>query len=171
MNNTYILAVCESRTDKLYLQKSITMFYSIEKRTDVKVTYLPLGTKTKACNAEKKIQPILNMAKGSYQKYHIVYVMDRDYPNANKGQEILNTRIKKYCEDRDYLIAWMNPDIENVYLGKTVNDTDKTRSAKKYYRKELLYKEKEALKKKLSSNCAMKGCSNLFTILDPLLSA
>ena len=91
--------------------------------------------------------------------------MCADYDNPNDPD---NIKIQQYCASNGYDLVWMNVDVEDVFLGRTVS--------KKMKSKELMnfLKHKESF---LSTNTVLNNqtplvkrpASNLLNVLDKYL--
>lgn len=44
----------------------------------------------------------------------------------------LNNKIISYCNNKKYELVWMNGTIEEVFLGRKINNKQKTKEANKY---------------------------------------
>lgn len=88
---------------------------------------------------------------------------DYDYENDPDNEAISN-----YCHSHSYDLVWMNVDVEDVFLGKTIPNKDKNRESFNFL------KQKDKL---LSSNTALNNpsplvkrpASNLLVVLDKYL--
>jgi hypothetical protein len=133
--SVHLVVICESAvSDQLYLQKLLEHYYDVTDRTDIKIDYLPLATKTKACSISKKANLMIKAAKKVYSISAVIMVLDYDYPNLNSEQALLNQKIIGYCKAHGYHLVWMNPDIEQVLLGRKVRDSAKRSEAIAYFR-------------------------------------
>ena len=78
---------------------------------------------------------------------------------------LINHDIVNYCNKNNFKLIWFKFDIENVFLGKTINQSMKTIEAKKYSR---IGKVNEIADKLncCDFNSVGNGNSNVLTVLD-----
>ena len=74
--------------------------------------------------------------------------------------------IAHFCQDEGYELVWFCHDVEEVYLGKKVSDSQKVSEAATFRRKKSI---ENIHIDKLSSNVMRKGASNILKILDKYL--
>lgn len=60
------------------------------------------------------------------EKTYVVYCLDVD--NSLKD-EINNADVINYCKENNYELVWFNKDVEDVFLGKQISDSKKTKEA------------------------------------------
>lgn len=70
---------------------------------------------------------------------------------------------KKYCKDRGYEFVWFCKDIEQVYIGKRVDDSQKKKEAATFKAKKMIQKVD---KNRLSVNTYKVSASNIMKVLD-----
>lgn len=72
-----------------------------------------------------------------------------------------------YCEEKDHELVWFCHDVEEVFLGKRVPDSQKVQEAGTYRRKNGI---REMYFNKLSEKTVRPHTSNLMCILDKYLT-
>ena len=70
---------------------------------------------------------------------------------------------QQYCREKDYHFVWFCKDIEQVYLGKQVEDAHKKAEAAAFKNKKLIMNLRV---NQLSGNSYRVGTSNLMCVLD-----
>ena len=71
--------------------------------------------------------------------------------------------IKKYCKTHAYELVFFCRDVEEVYLGKRVNDKDKVNEVKRFKSKKMI---EAVLPQNLSQNEYKINGSNILNVLD-----
>ena len=68
-------------------------------------------------------------AMSSANRSKVLYCFDcDDYDNNPEDQKFLR-EAKQYCDDRGYEFIWFCKDIEQVYIGKKIDDSQKKKEA------------------------------------------
>ena len=156
-----IILVVETRascqSDYKYIKSAIDYFY-VERKFQISKVFAK--TKSELINCDEKIK----LYKSKYPGPSKVIVC-ADYDNPNDPD---NIKIQQYCASNGYDLVWMNVDVEDVFLGRTVS--------KKMKNKELMnfLKHKESF---LSTNTVLNNqtplvkrpASNLLNVLDKYL--
>ncbi len=100
-------------------------------------------------------------SKGNKSK--VIYCFDCDeYDNKNEDLTFLKT-VKKYCDDRGYDFVWFCKDVEQVYLGKKVDNSQKKKESAKFKGNNLITKVNVH---SLSGKSYKANTSNIMTVLD-----
>lgn len=130
--NKIILIVVETtknaNTDGLYISKAIQHLYNIG--NEIKIHYEYLTSKTKY--GDKGIIKKINKDVKNFSESYIIYCLDTDNINSNHAQIEINSQIKQFCHEKGYEIIWFCRDIEEVFLHKRINDTQKVAEAKRF---------------------------------------
>ena len=136
-----------NKSDYMYIKSTIDYYY---KPRTFGITKLYAETKSKLITQDAKIESI----KAKTDR-NVIVILCADYDR----EEELNKIIVTYCNANHYELVWMNPNIEEVYWGKHVDDKDKEREAIKFQQKKnkLLptltnISSQEPLNKKKTSN-------------------
>lgn len=98
---------------------------------------------------------------------YVIYFIDTDQYDRNPehGKEL--KEISRYCENNGFDLVWFCHDVEEVFLGYTVSDSQKVKEAAKFRRKK---KIEEIQRKKLMCNTPKACVSNILNILDKYLT-
>lgn len=149
----------KSRTDYVYVESTINRFYNKNS-----VIYKPifLGSKTKynSKDKQKEIRERMRQCKGETR---VIYFIDLDDYDVSYETKKLYDEIKEFCQRNGHDLVFFCKDVEDVYLGKTVDDDEKVKVATKFKKSKAIGNVDES---KLNVNCYRKHCSNILNILD-----
>ena len=148
-------------TDNIYIKETINRFY--EYGNELKISFVNMGGKSNYNSS--KVKSAVKQLKSDYKigKTEIIYCIDLDRIEVNPDQARENKEIEKYIADNGYSLIWFCHDVEEVYLGQSLDKSKKTRSA-------MNFKTRSAIDtidyKKLDSVKIKSGASNILFILD-----
>ena len=137
-------------TDSKYIFETIRYYYNVD--NSVKLSKIYMGTKTKYNSKE--------VLKEIKQK------IDTDQYEKNPNHKKEYDEIQKYCEHENYEMVWFCHDVEEVFIGYKVSDSDKTKKAAEFVKKNIV---KNVNYKKLSSDKLIKNTSNMLLVFDKYL--
>ena len=149
-----------ARTDYKYIDATIKRFYV----NDRKIVYRPIFMESKTNYNSKDVVKEINAEIKKYPgKTDVIYCVDVDEYDISPETKKLYDNIEKYCSANDYQLVFFKRDIEDVYLGHSVSDSDKVKKAEEFTRKKMINGVKEvALTTKQHKNHA----SNILIVLD-----
>lgn len=152
----------ECDSDWMYIYSAINYFYNINQ--DVKLTPVYMNGKSNYC--KRSVTHKIEYYKSSKKNANnvVVYCFDidnDDYENAKRNDEI-----NEYCISNGYELIWFNKDIEDVFLGKSVNKRIKGEEATRFVRKNEINNIKEMI---LNDRKINRHRSNLLMIIDKYL--
>ncbi len=151
-------------TDWIYLTETLKHNYVINNQ--IKITKVNMGTKSKYNSKEvlKEVQTkIKDFVIGDS---NVFYCIDTDsYESCYEQQRELED-IKSFCAKNGYEFVWFCHDVEEVFLGKQVSDSQKTKAAADFRRKGMTEKVDVA---RLRAESLRKNSSNLLRVLDQFL--
>lgn len=151
-------------TDSKYIFETIRYYYNVD--NSVKLSKIYMGTKTKYNSKEvlKEIKQKKSMfSRGSSM---VIYCIDTDQYEKNPNHKKEYDEIQKYCEHENYEMVWFCHDVEEVFIGYKVSDSDKTKKAAEFVKKNIV---KNVNYKKLSSDKLIKNTSNMLLVFDKYL--
>ena len=161
--NKLILIVVETtnkaQTDPAYISKAIREIYKQDSLITERYGYLSAKTNYKSRSI---INEIKSKTSG-FEEYHIVYCLDTDDIFTDPMQLNQNNEIMEYCRKNNYDVIWFCRDIEEVFLHKKINDTEKLKESKKFSSKKGI---SSATLQSLSSEGKYKQTSNFTKIFD-----
>ncbi len=153
----------EAQTDTKYIDKTIRQFYVID--NNIKIAYVYMNGKGNYDNRAVTSQ-IKRQYSGDFEERHVVYCIDID--NMADAEVIeQNNKIEAYCNNLGYDLVWFCRDVEEVYLHKRVDKSEKVNEAKKFSR---LYNLGKATEVTLTANCQTQFKSNLLLVLDNFMT-
>ena len=92
---------------------------------------------TKSRDDSKDVRREINKKSKEFitGKTSVIYCIDTDQyeKNADHAKELDN--ISKYCEENHYDLIWFCHDVEEVFLGKKISDSQKVQEAAMFRRK------------------------------------
>ena len=151
-------------TDSKYIFETIRYYYNVD--NSVKLSKIYMGTKTKYNSKEvlKEIKQKKSMF--SLGSSMVIYCIDTDQYEKNPNHKKEYDEIQKYCEHENYEMIWFCHDVEEVFIGYKVSDSDKTKKAAEFVKKNIV---KNVNYKKLSSDKLIKNTSNMLLVFDKYL--
>ena len=152
----------EADTDPKYIDKTIRSFYVVN--NDIKISYVYMNGKGNYNKKSVEAQ-IKRQYSGDFDETRVVYCIDID-DMADSDTIRQNIKIKEYCESLNYDFVWFCRDVEEVYLHKRIDKSEKVNEAKKFSRLSDLCK---ATRESLSANSTMQYKSNLLCVLDAFM--
>lgn len=150
-------------SDWIYIKDTIGRFYTYNHHIKLSVVYM--NGKTNYERKEKDVKALIKQYVSSAKNNKSVVIYCTDCDNYDKVQADVKflDNIKKFCKERRYEHVWFCKDIENVYLGKKVQDNQKGKEAANFKAKEMINKVNE---KSLSELNYKLNSSNILKILD-----
>ena len=123
----------------------------------------------KDTNKEKEISSLISqyVAGNKTNQSKVIFCFDcDDYDSKPEDAEFL-TNVKQYCAEKGYDFIWFCKDIERVYLGKKVDDSQKKRESATFKAKKLIEAVEEC---KLVANNYRANTSNIMLVIGKYLS-
>lgn len=161
MSYFHTIFIHEGDTDKLYIRKLIDKLYP-ELKNGNKLTFISMNGKTNYFKMEKKIEKIKNKFSGSSK---VIFVIDTDNISSNPDDLKLFKEIEKYTKQKEYLLIFLNPDIEGVFIPEK---KIKNKSDKIIFARHFIWSEKIDLNKLKSKSYTKKNTSNICYILEEI---
>lgn len=125
---------CDSiaKKDYMYIKAFLDQFYP-----DWTVTLSPiyLCGKAKYDKVEKKIEEQKKKYHAGHnekEESYVIFFLDTDF---GKDSERLNSKIEKYCKEKQYHLVWFHQDVEVVFLQKQVSSEEKVRCSVAFSRR------------------------------------
>lgn len=153
-------------SDWIYIKDTIEYFYSYD-RTKVKLSVVYMDGRGNYSSNKKKreVKSYISQynAGSKTNKSKVIYCFDCDEYINNPDDSKFLEKAKKYCADNEAEFVWFCKDVEQVYLGQSVNDSQKKKEAAGFKAK----KEINNIDiKKLSEKNYKTGTSNIINVLD-----
>lgn len=126
-----------------------------------------MNTKSKY-NAKEVLKEIENKTR-AFMIGHttVIYCIDTDDFDKNYEREQEFKAISTFCKERSYELIWFCRDVEEVFWGKKLSDSQKVKEAAIFRRKGLIA---EIQSEYLRCDTRRKRTSNMLNVLDKYLS-
>ena len=111
----------QANTDWVYIKETLRRFYP---SYNVKYDRIYMGAKSKY-RSKKVLDEISSWKKVYKDDLVVVYCIDTDRYELDATQKKEFDDISKFCDDKRYELVWFCHDIEEVYLGRSVNNNIK----------------------------------------------
>ena len=152
----------ESKSDWVYINSLLKFKYDI---TSHKLSPIYLNGKGRYKNVSKKVE---KLKKEYDDKTIVVMCIDLDSITNNPTDRKINDELYKYACSNNYYFVWFNRDIEEVFLNKRVNKSDKTKQAIDFLRTNKIEKIKfDNLNKE---NIISNQTSNIMFVFDKIFN-
>lgn len=154
----------KSKSDWIYIKGTIDRFYHYD-QSAVKLKTVYMGGKRNYKRKQDDVNKLKKMYRSTSKNNEsiVVYCFDCDeYDKDAEDKRFLET-VKHFCEENKYLFAWFCKDIERVYLGTKVKDSDKKKLAESFIRKNMIRTVEEARLKRADY---AENTSNLLYVID-----
>ena len=151
-------------TDYIYIREVLDYLY--QKSNQVKITPIYMGTKTKYQSRD-----VLREVKQKTREYihgetKVIYCIDTDeYEKVSEDASAFRN-IRQFCKENRYELIWLCHDVEEVFVGQRISDSQKVQTAQAFRRNKDI--------QKLPQNCLSEEepkqyASNILRILDQYL--
>ena len=155
----------KAATDDIYITDTIRHVYQLNNQ--IKISRIYMGTKTKYNSKD-----VLREIKEKIDTYtfgdtKVIYCIDTDDYEKNIEHNNELNEISRFCDKNGYDLVWFCHNVEDVFLGKVISDSQKVSEAKAFRTKARI---KEIPLNQLSGNIKRVHTSNLLNILDKYLS-
>ena len=151
-------------SDWIYIKDTIEHFYTYN-RAQVKLSPLYMDGKGNYNKMEKKIF-FLRKQYSAASKDHsskVIYCFDcDDYASKSEDRKFLDG-VKNYCGEHGYDFVWFCKDVEQVYLGRSIEKKHKKDEARRFKEKNLIRDVNAAA---LISEEYKQKTSNIMAVLD-----
>lgn len=151
-------------TDSIYILDTINRWYKVD--NTIKISKINMNSKSRY-NSKDVTREIAQKKKAFVLgESRVIYFIDTDQYERNHDHAKELNEISRYCEDNDYDLVWFCHDVEEVYWGHKVSDSQKVQEATTFRRKK---KIEEMQIEKLSCNTKRAYVSNILNVLDNYL--
>jgi hypothetical protein len=143
--------------------------YDIRLRNNIKISPVFMGGKGNYKN--KRVSGRIKKLQNEYArvgKTHVIYCFDTDKFDTNPEELRMLNDEEKYCKDNGFDFVWFCHDVEEVFLGKSVLNSEKTSTAVQYSAR---HEIKNLLFSNIKSNVMSKGKSNLLPVIEKYFKA
>ena len=156
------------KSDWIDIKDTIDRFYQYD-QAQVKFSPVYMGGKGKYKNKEKEISSLISQyaAGNKSRQSKVILCFDCDDYDLKPEDADFLVNAKRYCEEQGYDFIWFCKDVERVYLGKKVDDSQKKKEAEIFKAKRLI---DSVDKSKLVSNTYRSDTSNIMLVISKYLS-
>ncbi len=152
-------------TDSIYISEVINHWYQLNNQ--IKISKIYMKSKSKY-NSKDVMREIDKKSRAfTFGETKVIYCIDTDQCEKNIDHIKELKAISQYCEEKGYDLIWFCHDVEEVFLGKRVSDSQKVQEAGTFRRKKMIEKIQAD---KLSCNEKRAYVSNILCIFDKYLS-
>lgn len=151
-------------TDSVYLSETINNYYQITNQIKISKVYMETKSKYNSKSVLKEIEQKRNAFSIGDTK--VIYCVDTDEHESNYDHRRELEKVSRFCKENDYDLIWFCHDVEDVFLGRRISDSEKVSQAAAFRRKKGI--QGVALDK-LSSASLKNHCSNIIHVLDKYL--
>ena len=154
----------QCNSDWIYIKDAIEHFYQYEK-SQLKFSPVYMDGKGKYRQKEKQINQLKKQYNSQTQNNDtkVIYCFDCDNYDTNAQESIFLETAKKYCEERNYEFVWFCKDIEQVFIGQQISNSQKKNEAVKFKRQNQIQSVDHD---RLLSTTFRQGYSNFMMVLD-----
>ena len=153
-------------SDWIYVKDTIEHFYSYE-RTQLKlsVVYMDGKGNYNSPKKEKEIKKLTSQYKASSKsnRTRVIYCFDCDDYDSKPDDFKFLENARQYCNEYGYDFVWFCKDVEQVYIGKKVDDSQKTKESAVFKSKKLIVNIDS---EKLSVEKYRNNTSNIMSVLN-----
>lgn len=156
------------KSDWIYIKDTIDRFYQYD-QAQIKFSPVYMDGKGKFKNKEKEISSLISQYTAGNKKNQtkVIFCFDCDDYDSKPGDAEFLVNAKRYCDEKGYDFIWFCKDIERVYLGKKVDDSQKKKESATFKAKKLI----DAVdKSKLIVKAYRANTSNIMTVIGQYLS-
>ncbi len=156
------------KSDWIYIKDTIERFYQYN-QTQVKFSPVYMDGKGKYDKKEKNISKLISQyaSTSKVNQSKIIYCFDCDDYDSKPGDLNFLNNVRQYCDERGADFIWFCKDIERVYLGKKVDQSQKKTESATFKSKKLI---NNVDVNKLSAADYQANTSNIMRILDKYLT-
>ena len=152
----------QANTDWLYIKETLNRFYS---SYSVKFDRIYMGAKNKY-KSKKVLDEISSWKKVYKEDLVVVYCIDTDKYESDATHKKEFDDISMFCKEKGYELVWFCHDIEEVYLGKSVNNSVKKSESIRFLKSKSI---KKINRDKLSEIHKKAGVSNFMNVLNRIM--
>ena len=151
-------------SDWIYIKDTVEHFYEYD-RTQIKFSTVYMDGKGKYKSKEKQVAQFVRQYSAMSNANHskVLYCFDCDDYDSNPNDQKFLKEAKQYCDSKGYDFVWFCKDVEQVYIGKRVDDSQKKKES-------VSFKARKAINKvdklRLMADSCRIGTSSIMRVLD-----
>ena len=152
----------QANTDYAYIRETIDHYYAPDKKTVLRS--IPMNSKTRYNS--NKVREEIRKQSGP-KDTHVIYCIDTDKFDTSPEDKTLLEKIRQYCDSQEYDFVFFCRDVEDVYCGGSVPDTEKSLAIKRFRTTHAIEHMETGL---LEKRQYQRHCSNILCVLDRYLT-
>ena len=158
----------QCKSDWIYIKDTIDRFYQYD-QVHVKFSPVYMDGKGKYKKKKKEISSLIAQyaSRNETNQSRVIYCFDCDDYDSKPEDSVFLTGAKRYCDENGYDFVWFCKDIERVYLGKEVDDSQKKKEATTFKAKKMI---NNVDGNKLTATSYRSNTSNIMNIIDKYLT-
>ena len=152
------------KSDWIYIKDTMDHFYHYDS-SNVKLSPVYMAGRGNYKKKEREIAGLISQyrAGGKANHSNLLYCFDcDDYDTSQKDSEFLKSA-EKYCRERDAAFVWFCKDVEQVYIGRSIENSQKKKMAAAFKEREQI---REIRSRQLSAEVYRNQTSNILRVLD-----
>ena len=155
-------------SDWIYIKDTIDCIYRYD-QAQTKFSPVYMDGKGKYKSKEKEISNLVSQyaSTSKTNETKIIYCFDCDDYDINQEDSLFLKNARQYCLTKGYQFIWFCKDIERVYLGKQVDDSNKQNESVTFKKKKLIA---HVDIERLSFSDYRLNTSNIINVLDMYLT-
>ena len=150
----------QADTDWVYIMEAIRFRYKLPPQISLSKIYMETKSKYDSRKVLGEIEKRTKCYKGETK---VIYCIDTDAYESNYEQKKEMDRVKEFCENKGYDFVWFCHDVEEVFLGKQIENSKKVKEAGAFRSSRGIEHVQE---EKLAAKEIRNKCSNLLQVLD-----
>ena len=154
----------KEQIDWIYIESIIRNMFAEDRNVTIRPLFMNGRSNYNSLKVRRCIERFQTM---SYESVKVIYCVDTDRIEVNASQKKEFEGIVDYCNEKNYELIWFCHDIEEVFLGHSVSDSEKRACATKF----IVNSGYRTLDiKKLMKTDYHAGWSNIITVIGNHLS-
>ncbi len=161
MNKRILFCVETTRkanTEYPYILETIRHFYVESSKITIRPVYMGSKSRYRSRSVQEDIKKQSGLADTS-----VVYCVDTDDFDVSSEDRMQLEQIREYCSANGYDFVFFCRDVEDVFCGKRMSDTEKTQAIAKFRSSGGIARIRTDF---LGKNRYQIHCSNILTVLD-----
>ena len=154
----------KAKIDWIYIKEVVDSFFTYGNYIKFSPVYMGGKTNYKRDKTIKEIKSLTNTIRG---ESIVIYCIDADLIESDPDRRREFDEIKAYCSNEGYEFIWFHRNVEDVFLGRMVEQSEKIREAERFKRQALI--KNVNLGKLRSRTETASQSSNIITILKKYL--
>ncbi len=148
----------QANTDYPYINDTIEYYYEDSMKIVRRPVYMESKTRYKSRGVQEEIRRISGSAETN-----VIYCIDTDDCDLSQETKEQLEQIRKYCDSKGYDFIFFCRDVEDVYMGQSVPDTEKLKAIRKFRSS---HRIEDIRTDCLDRKNYQRHCSNILNVLD-----